>query len=130
MELVSIITLLSIAEFIVMGVVVGAARGRYGIAAPATSGHEEFERRYRVHYNTLEQLIIFIPSIWIFGFYIGYVWAAAIGAVYLVGRVIYARAYIQDPAARGPGMILSVLPCWVLLVGGATGAIWTLIQAG
>jgi glutathione S-transferase len=86
-----------------------------------------FERYYRVHYNTLEQLIIFLPGLWLFGFYIGYSWAAGIGLIYLVGRVIYGVAYIKDPGSRGIGMILSVLPCWVLILGGLVGATWSLI---
>ncbi len=127
MELVAIVTLLAIAEFIIFGVQVGSARGKYGIHAPATTGHEMFERQYRVHYNTLEQLIIFLPGLWLFGFYIGYTWAAGIGAVYLVGRVLYAMSYVKDPASRGRGMLLSVLPCWLLIIGGLAGAIWHLV---
>ncbi len=64
MELVAIVTLLALAEFIVFGMQVGSARGKYGIEAPATTGDEMFERQFRVHYNTLEQLIIFLPSLW------------------------------------------------------------------
>ena len=128
MELVSIVTLLAITEFIIFGVQVGSARGKYSIQAPATTGHEMFERQFRVHYNTLEQLIIFLPGLWLFGFYIGYNWAAGIGAIYLVGRGLYGMSYVKDPASRGPGMLLSVLPCWVLLIGGLVGAIWQLIS--
>ncbi len=126
MELVAIVTLIAIAEFIVFGMKVGASRGKYGIDAPATTGHELFERHYRVHYNTLEQLIIFLPGLWLFGLYIGYGWAAGIGMIYIVGRVIYGVAYIKDPASRGIGMLMSILPCWVLILGGMVGALWSL----
>ena len=104
MELVAIVTLLAITEFIIFGVQVGSARGKYGIQAPATTGHEIFERRYRVHYNTLEQLIIFLPGLWLFGFYIGYTWAAGIGVIYLIGRVLYAMSYVKQPAAFLPAV--------------------------
>jgi glutathione S-transferase len=127
MELVAIVTLIAIVEFIVFGMKVGTSREKYGVNAPATTGHDMFERHYRVHYNTLEQLIIFLPGLWLFGFYIGYSWAAGIGLIYLVGRVIYGIAYIKDPGSRGIGMILSVLPCWVLILGGLVGATWSLI---
>lgn len=128
MELVAIVTLLAIAEFIIFGAQVGSARGKYSIQAPATTGHEMFDRQYRVHYNTLEQLIIFLPGLWLFGFYIDNTWAAGIGVIYLGGRVLYARSYVKDPASRGPGMLLSVIPCWVLILGGLVGAIWHLIS--
>jgi glutathione S-transferase len=127
MELVAIVTLIAIVEFIVFGMKVGTSREKYGVNAPATTGHDMFERHYRVHYNTLEQLIIFLPGLWLFGFYIGYSWAAGIGLIYLVGRVIYGIAYIKDPGSRGIGMLLSVLPCWVLILGGLVGATWSLI---
>jgi hypothetical protein len=127
MELVAIVTLIAIAEFIVFGMKVGASRAKYGVDAPATTGHELFERHFRVHYNTLEQLIVFLPGLWLFGLYIGQSWAAGIGVIYIVGRAIYGVAYVKDPAARGIGMILTVLPCWVLILGGLVGAVWSLI---
>jgi glutathione S-transferase len=127
MELVAIVTLIAIVEFIVFGMKVGASREKYGVNAPATTGHDMFERYYRVHYNTLEQLIIFLPGLWLFGFYIEYSWAAGIGLIYIVGRAIYGIAYIKDPGSRGIGMLLSVLPCWVLILGGLVGAAWSLI---
>ncbi len=127
MELVAIVTLIAIVEFIVFGMKVGASREKYGVNAPAMTGHEMFERHNRVHYNTLEQLIIFLPGLWLFGLYIGYSWAAGIGLIYIVGRAIYAFAYVKDPASRGIGMLLSVLPCWVLILGGLVGAAWHLM---
>jgi glutathione S-transferase len=127
MELVAIVTLLAVVEFIVFGMQVGSARGKYSVEAPATTGHDMFERLYRIHYNTLEQLIIFLPGLWLFGVYIGYTWAAGIGAVYLAGRIVYSLSYAKDPATRGTGMLLSVLPCWVLIIGGLVGSIWHLV---
>lgn len=123
-ELLTIVTLLALLEFVWLGTRVGAARGRFGVSAPATTGNEEFERHYRVHYNTLEQLILFIPSLWAFGYYFGQFWAAGLGVIYLVGRVIYALAYVKNPASRGPGMLLSVIPCYVMLLGGLAAAVW------
>ncbi len=124
MELVAIVTALALVQFIFFGMMVGRARGLYGVEAPATTGNDMFERHYRVHYNTLEQLVIFLPGLWLFSIYVGSMWAAGIGAVFLVGRVIYGIAYIKDPGTRGLGMILTVLPCWILLLGGLVGAIW------
>ena len=128
-ELLTIVTLLALFEFVWLGTRVGMARGKFGVSAPATTGNEEFERHYRVHYNTLEQLVLFIPSLWAFGYYVGQFWAAGLGAIYLIGRVIYALAYVKDPASRGLGMLLSVIPCYVMLLGGLAAAAWQYLTA-
>lgn len=127
MEPVVIVIMLALVEYIILGARVGFARGRTGIEAPAVSGNEEFERHFRVHYNTLEQLILFIPGVWFFGLYVHELGAAGLGVVYLVGRAIYALAYVSNPASRGTGMLLSVIPCWILILGALGGAIWSLI---
>jgi glutathione S-transferase len=127
MQLVALVILLALAEFVALGILVGRARGKYGVKAPATTGHEMFERWFRVHYNTMELLVVFVPSIWLFGIYVNPQLGAALGAVYLVGRVMYVRSYVRDPAARGGGFGLSMLPTLVLLVGAAIGAARELI---
>tara|TARA_A200000159_G_C7318019_1_gene337543 strand:+ start:1054 stop:1443 length:390 start_codon:yes stop_codon:yes gene_type:complete len=118
MELVGAVTLLALLQFVVMGIMVGRARGLYGVKAPATTGHEQFERWFRVHYNTLEKLIVFLPSLWLFGYYVGQYYAAGLGGIYLVGRLLYAVTYIRDPATRGLGTLLSDLPMVIMLLGG------------
>ena len=118
MELVGAVTLLALLQFIVMGIMVGRARGLYGVKAPATTGHEQFERWFRVHYNTLEKLIVFLPSLWLFGYYVGQYYAAGLGGIYLVGRLLYAVTYTRDPATRGLGTLLSDLPMVIMLLGG------------
>ena len=126
-EYLTIVTLLALLQFIWLGVRVGAARGKYGISAPATTGHDLFERHYRVHYNTLEALVVFIPALWAFGYYIDQYGAAGLGVIYLIGRVIYAISYVKDPKARGMGMLVSSLPVYVLLLGGLGAAVWDLL---
>ena len=118
MELVGAVTLLALLQFVVMGIMVGRARGLYGVKAPATTGHEQFERWFRVHYNTLEKLIVFLPSLWLFGYYVGQYYAAGLGGIYLVCRLLYAVTYIRDPATRGLGTLLSDLPMVIMLLGG------------
>ena len=127
MQLVALVILLALAEFVALAILVGRARGKYGVKAPATTGHEVFERWFRVHYNTMELLVVFVPSIWLFGLYVSPAIGAALGVVYLVGRVMYVRSYVRDPAARGGGFGLSMLPTLVLLVGAAIGAARELI---
>ena len=123
MELLTIITMLALMEFVYFGVRVGAARAKYEISAPATTGNEMFERHYRVHYNTLEQLIIFLPGLWAFGYYVGQYWAAGFGVLFLIGRMIYAVAYVKDPASRGSGTMISVIPSYLMVIGALIGAV-------
>lgn len=123
MAYVDIVTALAVLQFIVFAFKVGGARGRYGIAAPATTGNAVFERYFRVQQNTLELLIAFLPGIYLFSRYWNPLIAAALGLVYLIGREIYSAAYIKDPAKRSAGYSLSFLPVVVLITGSLIGAV-------
>ena len=123
MPLVHIVVGLALVQFLFFCFAVGKARGTYKVAAPATTGNEMFERYFRVQMNTLELLIIFVPSILIFGQYLGAYVAVALGAIYLVGRLIYFTSYVKDPKSRSMGYGLSALPVMILLAGSIFGAI-------
>ena len=125
MEPVYIVIALALLQFYVFGGLVGRARVKSGIDAPAVTGDPMFERYHRVHYNTMEQLIVFIPSILLFGKYVSPLFAAGLGAIFIIGRIVYLRAYIADPASRGPGFGLTMLPTFILLLGGLGGASWS-----
>jgi hypothetical protein len=123
MAYVDIVTALALLQFIAFGMQVGRARARFGVKAPAIAGNAEFERYFRVQQNTLESLVVFVPSLFLFSVYFNPLWAAGLGVVYLVGRQLYAAAYVKDPAKRGPGYALTLLPVIVLIVGGLIGAV-------
>jgi uncharacterized membrane protein YecN with MAPEG domain len=123
MAYVDIVTALALLQFIVFGIQVGRARGRYGIKAPATSGNDQFDRYFRVQQNTLESLIVFIPSLLLFSRYFNPLWAAALGVIYLIGRQVYATTYVKDPAKRGAGYAMTMLPILALIIGGLIGAV-------
>jgi glutathione S-transferase len=123
MPLVHIVLLLALAQFLFFCFAVGKARGTYKVSAPATTGNEVFERYFRVQMNTLELLVIFLPSIVLFGQYFGAYTAAALGLIYLIGRMIYFASYVKDPKSRSMGYGLSALPVVVLLVGAIIGAV-------
>jgi len=123
-----IVTVLAVLQFIVFGFRVAGARGKYGVKAPATTGNEIFERLFRIQQNTLEQLVGFLPGIYLFSRYFSPLWAAALGVIYLVGRQIYAASYALDPSKRSLGYGLSFLPVAALLIGGLTGAVWHLVH--
>jgi glutathione S-transferase len=129
METVAIVSVLALLQYIAFGTAVARARGRYGVHAPAVTGHEVFERYFRVQQNTLELLVVLLPSLWLFATYADATWAAVLGAVYLVGRLLYFRGYVRDPARRELGFALSLGPVLVLLVGALIGAGVRLVSA-
>jgi len=120
---VELVTVLALLQFLYFGILVGRARERYGVKAPAVSGDATFERYYRVQVNTLELLVMFVPALWMASGHIGPLWLAALGAVYLVGRFIYLRAYVQAPEKRSLGFGLSALPILVLLAIDLVGSV-------
>ena len=130
MALVNLLVILAVVQFIAFGLLVASARGRYGVSAPATTGHEMFERYYRIHMNTLEMLIVLIPAVWIASAYWNAWFVAAMIAIYLVGRIVYFRAYLANPKTRTVGFSLSFLPIVALLLAGAAGALWSVVQSG
>ena len=129
MHLVYVVMGLALLQYLYFGFAVGGARGRYGIKAPAMSGNEQFERHVRVQMNTLELLVVLIPALPLFAWYLSPRWAAALGGVYLVGRFLYFFSYVKDPAKRSAGFGLSILPIFVLLLGGIGGAIAALLKS-
>lgn len=121
MHLVELIALLAVVQYLFFGAMVGRARGRYGVKAPAVTGHEGFERAYRVQMNTLELMVALLPSLFVAARFWPSSWVAGIGAVYLLGRFIYWRAYIGNPASRSLGFLLSMLPVIALLLMALAG---------
>lgn len=122
MEATVIVTFLVLAQYVLFGIQVGGMRAKHGVKGPATTGHDEFERMNRVHLNTMEQLVVFLPALWIHAQYANPLWGAALGLVFIVGRFIYRAEYLKDPGSRSPGFTLSILPSLVLLI-------WSLVIA-
>lgn len=123
MHYVEIVAMLVVVQYLFFTTLVGRARGRYDVKAPAVTGHEGFERVYRVQMNTLELMVALLPSLFVAARFWPAEWVAGIGAVYLVGRLIYWRAYVAAPAGRGLGFGLSMLPVLALLLMALAGAI-------
>jgi len=112
---------LALLEFLLFGYAVGRARTRYKVPAPAMSGHEVFDRCFRAQMNTLEQLVVFLPSLWLFAHYIN-AWAAVgLGLLFIVGRALYFRGYVQAAESRHAGFVLSAIPNVTLLIGALIG---------
>ena len=116
-----LITVLALIEYAVFGLMVGSARGRFGVAAPATTGNPDFERYFRVQQNTLEALVIFLPGLWIFAHRVSHVAAFLLGVVFIAARAEYARGYIKSPEGRTLGARLTFAVNGILLLGSVVG---------
>jgi glutathione S-transferase len=122
MKFVILVAAVALLEYVYFGFQVGKARGTYGVAAPAVTGDPIFERYHRVHQNTLENLVIFLPGLWLFATYVSPSIAAGLGVVFIVGRALYARLYVEDPPRRTAGVMMSFPIGLILLIGGTIGA--------
>jgi glutathione S-transferase len=129
MHYVAIVTVVALLQFFWFGWQVGAARSKYNIPAPAVSGNEVFERVFRVQMNTLEQLLVFLPALWIFASYVSPLWAAVLGAIFIIGRGIYSMTYVRDPKSRSIGFALTALPNLLMLLGILIWAVWALMKS-
>ena len=121
-----LVTLLALLEYSILGLMVGRARVKYGVEAPATTGNPEFERYFRVHVNTLESLIVFLPAVWIFSYAVNYHLGVALGVLFIIARIIYANGYLNAAAKRAPGAIATGIINIILVLG---SVIWIVVRA-
>ena len=105
----------------------GMARGKFYIKAPSHDGPEEYVRHVRVHHNTLEHLILFLPGLWLFSFAVDPVWATIIGILWPIGRIRYALSYYKDAEKRGPGLYLSMPPIYIYVLGSFIAFLYKII---
>jgi glutathione S-transferase len=125
----ALITLLSISFYFFTSIQVSKARVAFDIKAPTVSGNPDFERVFRVQMNTLEWMPIFLPSLWLFAFYISDALAAALGLVWIIGRILYLTGYSQAAAKRGLGFGIQGVAALLLWLGALGAIIWRLIHA-
>jgi glutathione S-transferase len=125
--LVGVVTLVSLLLYFYMGLRVGRGRAKYGVAAPATHGHPDFERLFRVHANTLEWLPIYLVSLWLFALSWDSRVAAGLGVLWIVGRVLYMTGYSREAGARSTGFLIQMVATTILLLGALGRLIWILM---
>jgi glutathione S-transferase len=117
MALMCLMSLIMLMIYMWTGIRVGAARGKLGVKAPATEGPDEFNRIYRAHVNTLEQLAVALPAFWIFSLFQAARWAALLMGIWCIGRVIYVLSYAQAADKRGTGFLISYMPTAAAILG-------------
>jgi uncharacterized membrane protein YecN with MAPEG domain len=122
-EFVALVTLLLLFQYLIFMMMCGMARSRGQVPAPAVTGDETFERAFRVQMNTLEQLLITLPALWISGYWFSATLAAGLGLVFFVGRILYRAGYVRDPKKRGPGMMIGFLANVGLLLTALWGVV-------
>jgi glutathione S-transferase len=128
-HLTALVTLLAVLVYFYSTILVSQARGKFGVKLPAISGNPDFERVFRAQMNTLEWTPIFLPSLWLFAFYISDAIAAVLGLVWVVGRILYVLGYAQAVAKRSRGFAIQALATIALWVGAFGAIVWRLVQA-
>ena len=124
----ALVTLLAILVYFYSSILVSQARGKFGVKLPAISGNPDFERVFRAQMNTLEWLPIFLPALWLFAVYLGDGIAAAIGLVWVIGRILYVLGYAQAVAKRSLGFAIQALAAIALWVGAFGTIAWRIVQ--
>ncbi|KKD36353.1 MAG: MAPEG family protein [Limnoraphis robusta] len=124
----SLVTVIALLVYFVLTLNVGRARAKYKIMPPQMSGDPNFERVVRVQQNTLEQLVLFLPALWLFSEFISPTWGASLGAIWIIGRIVYAWGYYQAAEKRFLGFALGSLSLFTLLGGSLVGIIFPLVQ--
>jgi uncharacterized membrane protein YecN with MAPEG domain len=122
-----LVTLAALLFYFWTGLMVGNARRKYNVPAPATTGNTDFERVFRVQMNTLEWLPMFLVSLWLFVYYWSDLLGAVIGAIWIVGRYMYAHGYMIAAQQRSMGFMIQALAVLILFLGAAVGAIGSLL---
>lgn len=127
MEWTALVSLVAVLEYMAFTLWTGFSRQKFGVQAPATTGHPEWERIFRVQQNTLEQLAIFLPALWIFSTFVSATWGPAIGLLFVIGRPIYGLSYAKEPSRRTLGFLLGFFCNVVLVIGGIGGLVARLL---
>jgi glutathione S-transferase len=126
----ALVTLLAVLLYFYTGILVAKARGKFGVKAPATTGNPDFERVFRVQMNTLEWMPIFLPVLWLFALYVNDWGAAALGLIWIVGRIIYISGYTQAADKRHHGFSIQAFATIALFIGAVGGIVWRMMHGG
>jgi len=128
----ALVTILALVFYFYTGIHVGRMRSKHGVHAPACTGHPEFERAFRIQMNTLEQIVVFLPLLWLTAiFFSPYPMIAPIlGVIWVIGRAVYMDGYMRAPEKRGPGFGISAVCQILLLILALIGIVMTWMSLG
>jgi glutathione S-transferase len=126
----ALVTLLAVALYFWTGLAVANARQKFGVVVPATTGHADFERVFRVQQNMLEWMPIFLPLLWLFALTVNDVGAAVLGLVWIGGRIIFIRGYSEAAEKRHRGFFVQMAASGALLIGALAGIVWRMTHGG
>jgi glutathione S-transferase len=125
----ALVTLLAVILYFWLGFQVGQARVKFGVKAPATTGHPDFERTFRIQMNTVEWMPIFLPAIWLAAIYVSDIGAALIGVVWIAGRVLYMRGYAEAAEKRETGFFVQAIAAGLLWLAALIGVVASMLHA-
>ena len=128
-HLTALVTCLAVLMYFFFSVQVSKARQTYGVKAPAITGDPDFERVFRAHMNTLEWMPIFLPALWLFAVYISDAIAAALGVVWIAGRILYMTGYAKAANKRSQGFLIQSIAAIILWAGASGAILWRLIHS-
>jgi glutathione S-transferase len=124
----ALVTCLAILFYFFTSTRVAKARASFDVKAPAITGNPDFERVFRVQMNTLEWMPIFLPSLWLFAIYISDPIAAALGLVWIAGRILYMTGYSQAANKRSMGFGIQFMAAAALWAGALGMIVWRLVH--
>ena len=127
-HLTALVTCLAVLTYALISFQVGKARETYGVRAPAMLGNPDFERVFRVQMNTLEWMPIFLPALWLFAIYVSDAIAAALGVIWIAGRIVFMIGYRKAASKRGPGFAIQGGAAIILWLGATVAIVWRLIH--
>ena len=128
MEAIAVVTVLAVCQAFSFAYLVGKQRAKHGVKAPGITGEAEFERAFRIHQNTVEQMVDFLPSLWLFGYYVHGFIGAGLGLLFVISRLVYRKSYLDEPTSRSTGFGIGALVMMVLMIGGLVGAILSWVE--
>lgn len=127
---VALVSLITLLVYFWISFQTALARRKTGIQAPAMTGDPLLERAVRAHYNTLEWMPIFLVSLWLFAIYWNELVAAALGVVWIVGRILYTTGYMVAAEKRETGFLVQAVAVAVLLFGAMGRIVYSLATGG
>ncbi|MEO8754103.1 MAG: MAPEG family protein [Casimicrobiaceae bacterium] len=129
LSLPALTTLVAVLLYLVTSINVATAREKYKIEVPAIAGNADFERVFRVQMNTLEQIVAFLPALWLFALYVSPAWSSVLGTVWIAGRALYAVGYTRSAPSRSKGFLIAFAALAVLWLGAMWGVVAALLHA-